>query len=269
MVFRHNVRSKSLDKIVKEFQTNHAQRKVKRKDSPEIFHSIISFSNLDKEKVTEKMMKDFAKKFVELRGKENMYVITHHVEKDHVHLHCAMSATKYLTGKSSRISKGDFAKLKVQLQSYQKTKYPELTNSLPKHGKENGYRKDIRANQKKTLETDLQTLYETAKSKKAFLEELQKLGHEPYFRNEQLTGIKYQGDMKFRFTRLGYEPQKLDALDERVSEEKQKLDELESLRSGSKGRDRESISRDRFIEDDARSEEETEHENELDEDYSR
>jgi hypothetical protein len=269
MVLRHNVRSRSLEKIVKEFESNHALRKVKRKDSPEIFHSILSFSNLDKEKVTEKMMKDIAKKYVELRGKDNMFLITHHVEKDHVHLHCVMSATKYLTGKSSSISKAEFAKLKVEMQAYQKTKYPELSNSLPKHGKERGYAKDKRATQKVTLETDIKTLYESSKSKKAFLDELQKLGHEPYYRNEKLTGIKYQGDLKYRFTKLGYEPQKLEALDERVSEEKQKLDDLENLRAGSKDRERESTSRDRFIDEEDKDDQEIELENEHDDDYSR
>jgi hypothetical protein len=269
LIIRHNVRGRKIDTIAKEFVKNNELRAVKRKDAVEVYHSILSFGREDKEKITDIMLKDFAKKYIELQGKDNMYVITHHIEKENAHLHCVMSGTKYLTGEANRISKAAFGKLKQDMQQYQKEKYPELTNSLPKHGntKTNGYAKDNRANQKTKLHNDLETSFATSTSKLDFLERLQKLGHEPYFRNEKLAGIKYEGDRKFRLEKLGYGNNKINELDTKVTEEEKQLDELQNLRDGSQTRGRETESRGRVIEEENTTEQEIE--NDIEEDYIR
>ncbi len=43
-IIRHNVRSRSVKGYVKEFQENEAYRIVRRKDSVQLFHTIISFA---------------------------------------------------------------------------------------------------------------------------------------------------------------------------------------------------------------------------------
>ncbi len=271
MMMRHNIRSRSLDKIVKEFKANETFRRVQRKDSVKVYHTIISFGKKDKDKITEKMLRDFGKKYMELQGKDNMYLMTHHIEKEHIHLHVVMSGTKYLTGVANRISKAEFGQLKVAMQTYQEKRYPELNKSIVKHGKGNGkvYSKDVRQSKKATLEVDLQKAYQQSKSTKDFLYKLKSMGHEAYYRNEKLTGIKYDGETKFRFSRLGYDD-KIKALAERENEEKQQLDEIENIRSnGSNSRELEEPTRERNLDDENNIDNEMDLENEQDDDNTR
>lgn len=134
-IVRHNIRSNSIAGYVKEFEQNEKNRIVKRKDQTCINHTIISWSKKDAKKLNDNMLRDLAKVYIRFRGELNLYVITKHVDKEHTHLHCCVSATEIGTGKSSRISKMEFEDLKKSLDTYQKEHYPELANSLPYHGK--------------------------------------------------------------------------------------------------------------------------------------
>ena len=269
LVMRHNIRSRSQDKMIKEFKANETFRRVKRKDSVKIYHNVISFGKGDKEKITEKMLRDFGKKYMELQGKDNMYLMACHFEKDHIHMHCIASGTKYLTGVANRLSKAEFGRLKIAMQEYQKEKYPMLNKSIVEHGKGNGYGKDIRQSKKSILEVDLQKAYQQSKSTKDFLSQLKSMGHEAYYRNEKLTGIK-SDDVKFRFCRLGYDDKKMKDLDDRNNEEKQQLSELEDLRSiHSNSRERDEETKERNLDDENNSDNEMELENETEEDYTR
>ncbi len=262
LVMRHNLRTRTLDKMIKEFKANETFRRVKRKDSVKVYHEVISFSKEDKDKITEKMLRDFGKKYMELRGKHNLYIITQHVEKDHIHLHCVVSGTKYLTGEANRMSKAEFGRLKVAMQTFQKAKHPELTKSIVAHSKGKGYSKDARQTNKNKLEVDLRKAYQQSKSTQGFLEQLKKLGHEPYYRNEKLAGVKYAGETKFRFSRLNFDD-KLKALARYENEEKRQLKELENLR-GSRSNPRE-----RSFSDDINISNQMESEDEQENDYTR
>jgi Relaxase/Mobilisation nuclease domain len=271
MMMRHNIRARSLDKIVKEFKANETFRRVQRKDSVKLYHTIISFGKKDRNKITEKMLRDFGKKYMELQGKDNMYLMTHHIEKEHIHLHVVMSGTRYLTGVANRISKAEFGNLKVAMQTYQQKRYPELNKSIVEHGKGNNkaYSRDIRLSKKTALEADLQKAYQQSKSTQFFLDKLKSMGHEAYYRNEKLTGIKYEGDTKFRFSRLGYDD-KIRVLSERENDEKRELDEIENIRSDrSNSRELEEPTRERNIDDENNIDNETELENETEDEDTR
>ena len=134
-IVRHNIRSNSIPGYVQEFEQNERNRKVKRKDQTCINHTIISWSNKDAKHLNDNTLRNLAKAYIRFRGELNLYVITKHVDKEHTHLHCCVSATEMGTGKSSRISKLEFEGLKKSLDAYQKEHYPELANSLPHHGK--------------------------------------------------------------------------------------------------------------------------------------
>jgi hypothetical protein len=271
LTMRHNIRSRSLDKMVKEFKANETFRRVQRKDSVKIYHTIISFGKKDKEKITEKMLRDFGKKYMELQGKDNMYLMTQHIEKEHIHLHVVMSGTRYLTGVANRISRAEFAQLKVAMQTYQEKKYPELNKSIVKHGKGNGkaYDKDIRQTKKNTLEVDLQKAYQQSKSTQNFLDSLKSMGHEAYYRNDKLAGIKYDGETKFRFSRLGYD-EKIKVLEDHENEEKRGLDEIENLRSDrSNSRELDEPTMERNMDDESNIDNEMEFENETEDEDTR
>lgn len=255
-VMRKNVRSRRVDKMAKEFEKNETLRVHKRANNVKVYHTVISFSNKDKYQITEPMLRDISKQYMKLRGGSNLYIGTAHYDHDHVHLHFVVSGTKYLTGKASRQSKAEFQKVKLAMDTYQKEKYPELVNSLPKHGKaretvlaKNGLNVYTRATQKESLLKCLEMAYKE-KSLDGFLSHLRQHGHEPYFRNGRLTGIKYEGDRKFRFQTLGYDKEKISRLEAEAEKEKQELDELSEIRDNAPGRNLEINNLERESEED-------------------
>lgn len=243
LVLTHNIRSRSVDGYIKEFKENEENRIYKRKDMVSLHHTILSFSNKDKQHITSALLKDISKQYVELRGRNNLYVFTSHHDKEHIHIHCCTSGTQ-LNGKASRISRKEFGDIKQALQEYQMQKYPALVHSLPRHGKaknkeisKEAILKNInseRFSHKQSLLRCLETAYTKAKSTEQFLARIKAEGHEPYFRNGRLQGVKYEGGQKFRFSNLKFDLQKLQELDIRKAKEEKVLSELKALRE-SKG----------------------------------
>jgi hypothetical protein len=184
------------------------------------------------------MLRDISREFIRLRGENNLYVGTKHVDREHVHLHIAMSGTQ-LNGLSSRISRQQFAELKIALDGYQKEKYPELVHSLPRHGRSKERAKAItdpvidrqngRVSQKENLLKSLEAGYNKSKSVNDLLATLKEQGYEPYYRAGRLTGVRSE-DYKFRFTTLGYDQDKIARLDTARLKEEKELAELRDIR---------------------------------------
>lgn len=133
-IIRHNVRSTDVRGFTKEFTENAARRVHARRDQTLIHHTILSWSNKDREKITPEMIRRMASQYIRLRGENNLYVGAIHTDRDHIHLHLAMSGNQ-INGLSSRISQRQFFDLKCSLDAFQRELYPELDNSLPEHGK--------------------------------------------------------------------------------------------------------------------------------------
>lgn len=275
LVIRKNVRSRTLDKWVKEFKANEAMRIHQRKNSVEVYHTVLSFSAKDKEHINEKMLRDIAKQYMKERGENNLYIGTAHFDHDHIHLHMVMSGTKYMTGLANRQSRAEFQKLKLMMDAYQQKKYPELIHSLPKHGRSQERKKnqispkqrsiDIRAIQKESLLKSLDLAYTKSKSKDDFLKNLVALGHEPYSRGGKVTGVKFEGDRKFRFTTLEYKD-KIAKLDADAEKDKQEMDELSEIRDNTDSRDRDDNDRGRAMDGDEDDKTETEDQDDADDD---
>lgn len=134
-IIRHNLRSRtSIMGLAAEFSANESYRIRKRKDSVRIFHTIISFSNQDREYVTDEVLRGTAKQFIKLRAQNCLVLGTCHRNTESIHLHLLVSGT-YLSGRSARLSKEKFHSLKIKLNKYQRQAFPELSHSLPEHGK--------------------------------------------------------------------------------------------------------------------------------------
>lgn len=219
------MRARSIEGWTKELEANNALRIQKRRDNILIQHTVLSLSNKDAKHASSEMLKDLAKKFIDLRGMENMYIGTIHTDKDHLHIHLVMSPVQYMTGESNRISREKLHEIKVQLDTYQQEKYPQLIHSLPRHGRakeaarilqEQEYQQQQRTgrlSQKQDVIEVLDATYQQANSLEDFLHKLQEQGHVPYYRTGKLTGIRYKGSgRKFRFRRLGFDQQKLQDL---------------------------------------------------------
>ncbi len=246
VLIKHNLRSRSIPGFIKAFKENEDLRKHVRSNNVKAYHHIISFSGLDKDKIDEAILKDIAQKYISLRGESSLYVGAVHRDKEHTHIHIVQSGTQYGTGLANRVSKQEFQEMKIQLQEYQKEKYPELVNSTPNHGvgnsktKRMATEKNINANErngdkKMALAAFLLSSFAKSTSKEEFLSDITKNGHEPYYRNGKLQGVKYNGEQKFRFTSLGIR-QIMDDVNQKIDREKMELQEIEQLRSGRKER---------------------------------
>lgn len=246
-ILKHNLRSRTTKGWTKEFENNFESRIHRRKDNIRLHHTIISFSNKDKEKINPEMLKDITKKYIELRGKDNIYLASSHYDKEHIHLHIVMSSTKLITGESNRISRLEFKDLKLALDRYQREKYPELVNSLPAHGKSKAFQlsdpeqklqdREGKLSQKQELKQRVEVIYNRSKSVDNFLSELNSEGINTYDRGGKVYGIETESN-HYRFKTLGFDLQMLEELDRQAQAEARQLQELASLRD-SKSQDRE------------------------------
>ncbi|XVJ66882.1 MAG: hypothetical protein HEQ40_12210 [Lacibacter sp.] len=237
ILVRHNIRSKSVEGFIKEFQENESFRLYKRKDNVILFHTILSFSPHDKLRVSKKLLKDLAEKFIELRSPSCLNLAIAHFEKQHSHLHILTSGVR-VNGRSSRVSKREFTRFLNELEAYQQSSYPELTYSKNNHNKvqETDRSKLLetfiqkRKSKKHILATQLESIYKSACSKDAFLQALTEHNHVPYFRNGKLQGIISEGK-KYRLSTLGYTDKDFDVLELKETEQRTQLKEIEKIRS--------------------------------------
>lgn len=235
LIIKHNIRSRTINGFIKSFETHEKFRIIKRKDSVKLFHTIISFSPEDRAYINEELLKDISNKFIELRGEDNIYLITPHWNES-VHLHCVYSGV-LLNGRSARISNQKFRSLKRSLEAYQREHYPELIHSRIEHDKGlrltkeaaiNTFKLSHQSNKISLLEC-LEKAFANATSKIEFINQLQKFGHDLYYRNGKLQGVLFNGKTKYRFNRLNFDRERIENLD--ISKKKE-LQELMSLRKG-------------------------------------
>ena len=217
-----NLKGHSISRWEKQFRENESFRNVIRKDSVILTHEILSWHKDDAENITLEKMQDIANEYIRQRNPNGLYVAVPHFDKEHYHIHICASGVEYHTGKSLRISKEEFAKLKKDIQNYQLEKYPELSNSSVAHGKQEKSRvsdkeyqmkqRNGRDTQKEQLVGILKTCYKKANSKEDFYNLLRESGLTTYERGGRIYGVVY-GDTKHRFKGLGYEQKNIDRLD--------------------------------------------------------
>lgn len=239
-IFTHNLRSQNTDikGLTKEFIENESYRNFNRSDQIYLNHEIISFSGLDSPKITPDILSDIMEKYASLRGPNGVYIGAIHQDKEHIHLHIAVSGLAYRTGKSFYLPKDKLNDLKKELQEYQKEKYPELKHSLPKHGGRKEYltdrewqanKKEGRNSIKEKITPIIQKALEKSGTQKEFLELLSKQNLHYYERNGIPTGLIVD-ETKIRFTRLGISKEQLNKLPMDINAEKIALNQIQQIR---------------------------------------
>lgn len=237
VIITHNLRGSTKEAWVKEFMENESFRQYVRKDQIYLYHEIASLHKEEnKDLITEDILRDLAQQYVNLRGKEGMYLAAIHEDKDHAHIHFMTSGVKYRTGQAHRLSFKELQELKVNFQEYHKGHYPFLSLSNPEHGKGRGYvtdreyfSKTKRTNVKAQIQEKIQSLYKEATSQQHFLDLLREHNMPHYERKGVPTGIEYE-DMKFRFSRLDILFEDMPISQAMAAEEQQALAEIQELR---------------------------------------
>ncbi|MBI4930849.1 MAG: relaxase/mobilization nuclease domain-containing protein [Bacteroidetes bacterium] len=133
-VITHNLYRNSVGEWVEQYKENEIHRINKRKNAVYLTHEILSWHKDDTAKISLGAMEDMAREYIELRNPNGLYIGIPHTDKEHYHVHFAVSALEFHNGKTMRLSKKEFALLKKRIQQYQQDKYPELSKSVVQHG---------------------------------------------------------------------------------------------------------------------------------------
>lgn len=238
MIITHNILGSGREEIIQAFIENESFRKHPRRDQLYLHHTVIAFGKDDV--VTRDQLIDITRHYFTLRGEDGMYVAALHEDK-HAHIHVMESALHLYTGMSMRMSKQEMAELKVALQDYHLTKYPEITNSTVAHGSGKEYLKDAeyfmqkrnndRALIKQTIGQQIQEIYKDAQNQADFLSKLRDAGFHHYERGTVPAGVEVDG-YKFRFSNLDTPFDQLPEQSPEKSEEERILEEIQQLREG-------------------------------------
>lgn len=246
VIITHNFKGLTKEEWVKEFMENESFRQYVRKEQIYLYHEIISLSNREnKNLITQEVLQDLAEKYISFRGKDGQYIAAFHEDKDHAHIHFAISGVKFRTGIAHRLNHQSLHELKVKFQEYHKGQYPFLTFSNPEHGKGKEYVKDReyfnkgkRTNVKESIREKIHSIFNESKSQQEFLQKLRDNDFHFYERNGKPTGIVFN-DLKFRFLRLDISLDEKPVDIEIQTEEQKALEEIQALRESRFEKDRE------------------------------
>lgn len=219
-VLQKNMSGNSIKEWEQQLKQNEMNRIFHNRNNIKKFHEIISFSKLDTKNITTAKIKAIGKKYLQLRGDNIMAVGTLHNNKHHLHIHLCISSVAIHTGRSLRISKESFKKLKNELQNYHLEHFPEIANSTVDHNKqqktkvsENEYQLKKRGGQSErdTIKEILEKIYKQSDSSENFYKRISENGITIYFRDGKPYGI--QGKRKNRFQTMGFAKDRIQNLD--------------------------------------------------------
>lgn len=229
-VITHNLKGNKIEGWVKQYKENETLRKRNRSDSTILSHEILSWHKEDTANMSLEKMEAMASQYIQMRNPNGMYVAIPHFEKSHYHLHICASGVGYKTGKSLRMSKAEFQKLKKDIQNYQLEHFPELTKSVVEHGKqdkskitEKEYQYKLRtgrATEKEHVLGILKTCYKASVSKDDFFKKLIECNFKTYERGGKTAGLLF-GNHKFRLSRLGFTEERLKRLNKTIARDKE------------------------------------------------
>ncbi len=99
-----------------------------------MYHDVISLSAHDQKHVTEEILLDIGRKYLEIRAPQSMGYCRVHFDKGNTHLHVMISGNEVRSKTKARVSKARLRAIKRELEAYQREQYPELENSRVQHG---------------------------------------------------------------------------------------------------------------------------------------
>jgi len=159
---KHNLRSDTLEGIIKEFQDNDLYRK-KRKRGIVLYHEMLSYHPEDKHKISMDILEQTAQKFIELRGQHALCFAKPHIENDNIHIHFCFSGNELNSSKTLRLEKKRFRAIRLEMERFQ-NRFPELSNSIVYLNK---WEKDKVISQEKSIETRKETQLKKRTGKKS------------------------------------------------------------------------------------------------------
>ena len=184
-----------------------------RKGGVYIRHFVMSFSGKDGAHLTDTVLLDMARQWLVRGYPRCLAYVRIHRDTNNPHVHMAVSANERRSEKRPRMSRKQFADLKQELESYQRSQYPELKHSTNDHGKKKRLREQGREEifseipetqtTKQRLSEQVHARFDASVGLQDFCDRLREAGLEPYERGGKLTGIwAEKKTQKFRFRTL-------------------------------------------------------------------
>lgn len=255
-VLMQNLHTIDPNKVHKDFLLNDRVYRKKRSDGVALYHEILSFSPKDAEHISDEKLEVLAKKYIDIRCPEAQVLGNIHREKQHIHLHLLISGNDYKSSKSLRLSRAKFKAVRLEIEEFQKTRFPELEHSIAYLGKIREKSDKKRSDQKKRSENEFQMkarlkgkeptkkeilkqrvseILESIKNPKEFLMALKdESDFELYEYRGKVTGIIFEGK-KYRFTTFGIAKERLQKLREQYLRMKQFSNQLNKTKSIDRG----------------------------------
>ncbi|QMU65457.1 MAG: hypothetical protein GKR88_14970 [Flavobacteriaceae bacterium] len=138
LIFKQHIRGfEDKDKWAKQFENlEQGRQSFYANKSVICYHEVISFSDKSTKYLNRVIIKDLVNKYIKLRSNEEMLCVgaVHFEKNKNYHAHLIFSGLKTSDYKSARISKKRLSDIKNQLQAYQINKYPQLEDSVVRHG---------------------------------------------------------------------------------------------------------------------------------------
>ena len=167
---------------------------------------------------TPSKLRDLTYCYLKKRAKHNLAFAQIHQDKQHYHVHIAISPNGYKDQKVTHINKERYQAIRLELERYQQEKYPELSKSIvflqqkrekEKHpsNKEFELLKRGGKSTKEQLKTYVKETFAKSYSQDEFLSRLVENPEiQLYKYRGTINGIRHNGK-KYRFKTLGIGPQ--------------------------------------------------------------
>ncbi len=246
LVFKQHLRSYDKDKWIKQFNALEAQRKSHYANKSVVCqHIVVSFSDKSTQYLNRAIIKDLVQRFIDLYTEGNQLCVgAVHFDKDkNWHAHLVVSQLK-LDGFSGWKTKSRFASIKKEVQDYQIATYPQLEDSVVRHGLKKRLlrtksEKEMQMKKRTAVPSDkdilferVQALFQKSQSIQQFEDLLAKADIKSYHRNQRLCGVYYKSK-RYRLKRsLGIDAEILQLKDKAQERIKSLGDILEEKRKG-------------------------------------
>jgi hypothetical protein len=215
----------------------HASGQIQNKG----LHVIISTSPINRQVMTTDMMDDILQHFIKETYANALVYGNQHREMN-LHGHLLVSGNELFGRKSTRLTKEGLRSAYFNMLDYIKAKYPQVVIGIneKEYGKRNFSEREYYAKKRspgilldKTQLTErVKGIFSMARSTDDFFKLLQKENLPTYLYKDNVQGVVFE-NRKFRFSRLGIQPEKLQELDI----QNVRMQELERIRfRGSKTR---------------------------------
>lgn len=200
-ILTKNLKGDDKDGWIRQFEKNEQNRLRSGKNASKVLHEILSFHSADRSQITKQKLIQITEEYLRLRSENGMFLAVPHMSEAHIHIHICGSPIDYLTGKSLRMTRQEFQKLKIDIQKFQYSRFPELTNSLVDHAPSEG-RKREPSNFERDKQFVVRILKNVPPDHWSTFEYCFENGLVPYERGGKIVGIEYKG-RKYRLVTLG------------------------------------------------------------------